>query len=233
MKRIIYIIFLGLLLCGCGSDSPGINDPETNNIPSIVNLIFPYENSLCNEGTNVTPTESTVLFEWMASNHTDNYSLVLKNISTGNTTTYQTSDTELSITIARATQYQWYIISNSNGTQETAESAKWIFYNAGEGVQSYAPFPAEIISPGMAETIDPSAAEVTLDWNGSDVDDDIVSFDVYFGTSTTPEIYASDQVESILINVPLIADTIYYWKVITKDSHGNTSDSGLYQFKNL
>ena len=85
----------------------------------------------------------------------------------------------------------------------------------------------------MAEIIDPSASQITLSWTGSDVDDDIVGYDVYFGTTTTPEIYTSDQVDSNLNNVALTADTIYYWQIITKDSQGNTSSSGIFQFKNL
>ena len=232
MKKTIYIICLFLLNFGC-SKSGDDNEPETSTNPSTANLVFPYENSLCNEGTNVTPTESTVLFEWQASENTDSYTLVIKNISTGNTTTYQTTNIELSVTIARATQHQWYVISNSNTVEESTQSEIWLFYNSGEGVQSYAPFPAAIISPAMAEIIDPSVSQITLSWTGSDVDDDIVGYDVYFGTTTTPEIYTSDQVDSNLNNVALTADTIYYWQIITKDSQGNTSSSGIFQFKNL
>ena len=228
MKKIIFIFCLVFLQYGCDKDS---TDPDIINNPSIVTLVFPFENSLCNVGTDVTPTESTVLFEWQASANTNSYTLVVKNISTGDSASHQTTNTELAVTIARATQHQWYVISNA--LPQTAQSAKWSFYNAGEGVQSYAPFPASNMNPPFAVTLaTTSQSFVDLSWVGSDIDNDIEGYDVYFGTTTSPEIYVNDQSESQVDNVPIEANTIYYWKVITKDSQGNTSDSGLYQFKN-
>jgi hypothetical protein len=29
----------------------------------------------------------------------------------------------------------------------------------------------------------------------------------------------------------VVANTTYYWKVITRDTKGNTSDSGVFEFK--
>lgn len=231
MKKTLFIICLFFLQYGCSSDGTGNNESDTPNNPSIANLVFPFENSLCNEGTNITPTESTVLFEWEASDHTNSYKLELKNLSTGNLTTHQTTATEIPIVLKRGTPYVWYVISESNSVIATAQSAIWQFYNAGEGFQSYAPFPAVIISPAMAETIITAASEITLDWNGNDVDEDIIGYDVYFDTVTPPSLFVSDLNESILNNVPITPDTIYYWKIITKDSQGNSSDSGIYQFK--
>jgi hypothetical protein len=111
-----------------------------------------------------------------------------------------------------------YKINILYSVSETAQSSTWRFYNAGDAVESYAPFPAEIISPTMAESISTSDNVITLDWIGSDIDDDIIGYDVYFGTSTTPEIIESDLNESILNNVSIVSNTIYYWKIITKDA---------------
>jgi hypothetical protein len=199
----------------------------------MANLIFPYENSLCTEGTNVTQLESTVLFEWEKDQYTDNYELKLKNLNTGDLSSHKTNSTEISITLKLATPYEWYIISTSNSVSEIVQSATWRFYNAGVAIESYAPFPAEIISPTMAEIITTTESEINLNWSGSDVDNDIIGYDVFFGRTTTPEIIKSDLNESILKNVSITPNTIYYWKIITKDSHGNKSDSGVYQFKIL
>lgn len=215
----------------CSPDSSGSNDPDSpnNSNPVAVNLIFPYEGSLCNEGTNISPTESTVLFEWQSSGNTDSYTLQLKNLSTGAQSTHETSETETSIVLNRATPYEWYVVSQSNSGTETAQSDVWQFYNAGEATQNYAPFPAEIISPLMAETINTTSNEITLVWNGNDVDDDIIGYDVYFGISTPPQQHVNDLTESSLV-VSIAAD-IYYWKIVTKDAQGNTSDSGVFQFR--
>ena len=199
--------------------------------PTEVDLIFPFENSECNIGTDSTETESTVMFEWHAARNTDEYELNLKNLSTGDSTAHATTGLNLSIRLKRATPYAWYIVSKSNLTEITAQSAIWKFYNAGVGITSYAPFPAEIVSPKMAETITTTANVISLIWNGGDVDNDIVGYDVYFGTTNALGIIENDLQESTLNNVAVSPNTVYYWKIITKDAHGNSSDSGVYQFK--
>lgn len=229
MKKALPFLILLFLVYGCGKDDPKPDD--NTEIPVAVTLVFPYENSLCNEGTNVTDTVSTVLFEWDAADYTDEYDLNVKNLTTGATSTHQTSNTEYPVVLNRATPYAWYVVSKSSSVADTAQSVTWKFYNAGVAIESYAPFPAEIISPGMAVTISAPTGVVTLDWNGSDVDGDIVGYDIYFGTATPPGIAESDHSESILVDVPVSSNTIYFWRVITKDSRGNKSDSGVYQFK--
>lgn len=228
MKKDLTIICFLFILLACSDDD---SFPDLPKIPSATKLVFPFESSVCNEGTNITATESTVLFEWEEGVYTDNYELKLRNLATNDLSSHNSTDPEISIVLKRGTPYEWYVISTSNSVIETAQSTTWKFYNADEAIESYAPFPAEIISPTMAETISTTASEITLDWNGSDVDDDIVGYDVYFGTSTSQEIIQNDLNESILNNVPISLNTIYYWKIITKDSRGNTSDSGIYQFK--
>ncbi|MCK5209994.1 MAG: hypothetical protein KAQ79_18295, partial [Cyclobacteriaceae bacterium] len=94
-----------------------------------------------------------------------------------------------------------------------------------------APFPAEIITPSMAETITSSPSKITLDWNGSDVDNDIIGYDLYFGTTNPPDLFESNLQESVQTDVQVESDSIYYWSVTTKDAHGNSSDSGIFQFK--
>lgn len=226
MRNVLIVIFLITVLSGCSKTEVPL--PPS---PLAATLVFPFENSLCNEGTNLTSTQSTVLFEWKPGDHTDSYTLVLKNATTGSQTTHKTTNTELAVVIDRAAPYQWYVISESNAVAETAESNLWQFYNAGEAVQSYAPFSAIILSPTMAEPVT-TTNEVTLKWTGNDLDGDIEGYDVYFGTNTIPDIYVSDVTETEL-TVPVVSGTIYYWKIITKDALGNTSDSGVYQFKIL
>lgn len=228
MRKTFIITCLIIFQYSCSSDTTSSDESAPNN-PTSANLIFPYQNSLCNEGTNVTTTESTVLFEWHASNNTDSYTLKLTNLSNGNESTHNTTSAQISIVLDRETPYKWYVISESNDVTATAQSESWQFYNAGEGNQNYAPFPAEIISPLMAESIITAANEITLEWFGNDVDDDIEGFDVYFGTSETPELYSNDIAESTLV-VPITVN-IYYWKIITRDTQGNTSNSGIYQFR--
>lgn len=235
MKQALYIICLALLVLGCSTSSDsnvteGSKPPDAENeVTDLeVKLYFPQENMLCNEGTNLTPTESTVFFEWR-SNGADNYKIVIENLSSGTIIERETTEDIIPIVIQRATAYSWYVEAESEGEIEQSET--WQFYNAGPGAQSYAPFPAAIIAPNMAQSI-AATTTVTLQWTGNDVDDDIVGYDVYFGTNATPDLFASD-ISTTESNVSVTSGAIYYWKVITKDSLGNTSDSGVFQFRVL
>lgn len=232
MKRLIPLVYLSVFILGCSNNS-GEEDPNTNgnnqNEPTGVTLVFPQENALCNEGINLTPTESTVFFEWEPSDDADIYKLTIENLNTGNIDEYETTDYILPVTILRAEAFRWFV--SYDYQSDTRVSAEWNFYNAGPGVQTYPPFPAEIISPAMAQTFN-STNQITLQWNGNDVDNDITSYDIYFSSSNPPILDVSSITENEL-TVSVSPGTIYYWKVITNDAAGNSSDSGVYQFRIL
>lgn len=229
MKKAILLFSILFFLTTCGGD----NNFEIPQNPTAALLIFPYESSLCTEGTELTPTESTILFEWENDIYTDQYELKLKNLLSGELSSFKTTSSAISITLNRATPYEWYVISTSQEVPVIAQSDSWKFYNVGVATTSYVPFPAEILSPTMSQSITTTSNTIDLNWEGTDVDDDIIGYDVYFGTTANPGIIESDIDESFLNNVPISSNTIYYWKIITKDSHGNKSDSGVHQFKIL
>lgn len=232
MKHLISVFCLVFLVFGCSKSSTNDGNGEGN--PDIdgnegttgsVTLYFPQENMLCNIGSNVTPTESTVYFEWEA-NGSDNYRITVQNLLTGTSIQEETTSDIIPIVLQRATPYKWFIVSVKGA--KTVQSSTWQFYNSGPGVQSYAPFPAVIVAPDMAASL-AATNSVTLQWTGSDVDNDIAGYDVYFGTNENPDIHVSDISANQTI-VAVVSNTIYYWKIITKDSLGNTSDSGIFQF---
>ncbi len=233
MKKLTFLFSFIILLSNCSSDSDQDTDgQQTIQNPTASKLIFPFEDSLCNVGTNITSTQSTVLFEWEASAHTDRYEVELTNMTTGTTTIHPSTENQTSIVLSRGTPYSWSVISKSNTLIETAQSVVWKFYNSGDAIESYAPFPAEAISPAMAASVRTTTNELVLDWSATDVDDDIIGYDLYFDTAAAPEIIARD-IEESTFTVSIVSNTVYYWKIITKDSRGNTSDSGVFQFKVL
>ncbi|WP_298894305.1 hypothetical protein [uncultured Psychroserpens sp.] len=232
MKQITYLICVVILVLGCSDttdDGPINGNGIGQDSPIGVQLIFPQEDSLCNEGENPTPTESTVFFEWEPNDNAESYTLTVENLDTGVVTQHETSDFIFPVTISRAEAFRWFVEYNYQG--EAKVSASWNFYNAGPGVQTYAPFPAEIISPSMAQTIS-ATNSVTLDWSGSDVDNDIVGYDVYFGTNNPPSLNTSDMsVDQLTVSVT--SGNTYYWNIITKDAEGNSSESGVFEFRIL
>ncbi len=224
MIKKLFIIPALLFLMGCGG---GKNNNPTPT-PSKATLMTPAQNAVCTTGAIISNTQSSITFNWDASNNTDSYDLVVKNLLTSATVTQNTTNTSLSLSLTRNTPYSWYIVSKSTKSTSTGQSDTWKFYNSGPGVVTYAPYPAEITSPTFGQAV--TTATVNMVWQGSGVDAAIANYDVYFGTTTSPGLLKSNVTNSFLNNVAVSAKTTYYWKVITRDVNGNTSDSGLYQF---
>jgi len=232
IKTIIILLFIILIYScstGGGSDGPDNPNPEPK-IPTAASLEFPLNNSECTEGTNATSTQSTITFDWSDTDNTDSYQLVLKNLETQSTSNYNSTISEIDITIARGTPFSWYVISKSNSSTQTAQSTTWKFYNAGEGTVSYAPFPAELVSPKMGSSFESTTSNVALEWSGSDVDNDITEYDIFFGTYNPPTTNL-DTTTSSTMDVTVESGNTYYWRVITKDSQNNSSNSEIFQFK--
>ena len=129
------------------------------------------------------------------------------------------------------TPYSWQVTSKSGSSTATAASAVWKFYSSGPGASSYPPYPAELVSPTLGQTVTPIGGKITLTWKGTDADNDIVNYDVYLGTTSAPVLIKGQHAASTLTDVGVSANTTYYWKVVTRDAKGNTSDSGVYEFK--
>lgn len=228
MRYLSILIFLCSVFLSCKKSS----DPEPVKQPGKAVLLFPAQNEACTSGTIISDTQSSIEFKWNRSDNTDSYDLVLKNLETGISSTYPTAaNNQLNINLSRNTPYSWYIISKSASNGTPIQSEVWKFYNAGPASIFYAPYPADGMVPIMGSSVTATGGKITLDWNGSDADNDIVSYNVYFGTTANPTLLSGNLVNSILNDVTVVSNTTYYWKVLTKDSKGNTSDSGNYQFR--
>jgi len=73
-------------------------------------------------------------------------------------------------------------------------------------------------SPWNGET-GVSTSGTTLSWFGGDPDGDIVTYDVYFGTDSTPINLVSTQQSTYWSTPSLESDATYYWKIDAKDSN--------------
>lgn len=224
---------LGLLIScsGGGDDSPPT--PPVPDPPSAAILVFPSENSECTTGVDLNTDFSEVTFEWNASDNTDVYTLEVINLNSSTPPqTLFTAETTATLAISKGTPFSWSVTSRNNESQESAESESWLFYNAGT-IINYPPFPATILEPESGSTtVKNQSDEVVFNWTGTDVENDIVSYELFFATDT-PDNLASVYVgeESMFAISGLASASVNYWKVITTDAQGNTSDSGVYDFK--
>ncbi|MEO7044968.1 MAG: hypothetical protein ABI091_06640 [Ferruginibacter sp.] len=180
--------------------------------------------------TVISDSKSKITFTWNAADHTDSYELAINNLLTDAIQNNSTTDTKLEVTLLRNTPYSWYVVSKSSKSKETAKSDVWKFYNAGSGIVSYVPFPADLTSPTAGQSITASNGIVDLKWTGSDADNDIVGYNVYFGTGSTPSILKSGVKDMFLNGVDVKSGTTYYWKIVTKDIESNSSESNTNLF---
>ncbi|WP_136480299.1 hypothetical protein [Cognatitamlana onchidii] len=230
----IYIVaglILGSSILGCSSSDSPAPEPEPPievTPPSAATLVFPEENSECTEGSNLTSTESTVLFNWNDADNTDSYQIFVKNLETQTTSNYSSNTSEKSITLLRGTPYSWYVVSK-NSSNTTANSSIWKFYNAGEAVSAHAPFPADIINPIYDQTFPASTTLVTIEWTAEDIDNDIKEYTILLGTTPTPETEEATTGNTSL-SISVVAGNTYYWRVITKDEKNNSSESQIFKF---
>ena len=228
MKKILILSFFvfSIALSSCSGSSDGGNnggeggEPVGPAAPSAAKLTKPANNSECLE-------VEAVKFEWNKSNDTTSYTIVIKNLLNSEIKSQTTTSNSAEITLNKGNPYSWYIISTNTSTA-TATSDKWKFYLSGEAQKNHAPFPADILAPRPGETV--NAGAIQLSWSFSDVDSsDTHSFDVYLDTKDGSSVNTSNHTYSKKI-VTLSNPGTYYWKIVTKDNHGSTSDSGVSTF---
>jgi hypothetical protein len=225
IKSQIFGIFLLLMIASCSShhDKTTLPGPP----PEAAVLVLPAQSSICVNGTALSAIQSNVLFQWKKAANTDTYLLTVKNLVTGISQTQSTSTEQATLSLARNMPFTWTLTCQSTHNTQTAVSDSWKFYNAGDGITSYAPFPADQLSPGLGDYAD--AGTISLTWAGSDPDNDISFYDVYFGTTVAPPLLQKGLVTNST-SVTIISKTKYYWKVVTHDSPGNSSESETITF---
>lgn len=223
--RLFFLIILGILiLSGCKKDPP---DP-----PGEAVLTEPARDSECTPVQGSSGNSSLVRFSWQTASDTDSYKLQVRNLVTGNTISRSLKGTIEIISVEKSTPFSWFVVSNNLQTSETTTSAIWSFYNPGTRID-HVPFPAEIISPKSGAIVFKDINnQITLEWSGADIDDDIESYQIYFSDENPPKViiallgaYETSQKVSVTSGV------VYYWRVVTIDAEGNTSDTGILDFK--
>ncbi|MFB9843985.1 hypothetical protein [Mucilaginibacter ginsenosidivorans] len=228
MKQAIFFLLGAIVLAGCGKAGGGKGD---NPVPQQgkIALLSPAQNELCTQGSVISAAESTVTLKWSGFSGSNSYELTIKNLADGSAETRTTGETQAAVTLERNMPYSWSVISRSAANAVLAKSEVWKFYNSGPAGIDYAPFPAEIVSPAVNEAVTVSDGRVNLVWHATDVDNDIVSYDVYLGETSQPALVAS-AVTASATSADVSAGKTYYWKVVTRDAKGNTSDSGVFEF---
>ena len=139
-------------------------------------------------------------------------------------TLLKTLDTELFL--LRETMYTWRVIA-SDGL-ENSEGDWWTFFTP-----DYSNEPPDApADPNPADgAIDVQTAGVYLTWSADDPDeDDVLTYDVYFGTNSDPELIATGLTETSYALPALEYDTVYFWRIVSTDSHDESTSGPTWTF---
>ena len=237
MKQLRIPSFLGKMIpvlgaaialsCGGGSSDEPKPEPVPDPIGAV--LLQPANKEVCFDGKVISATFSEVTFSWDPSEFTDKYELVVTDLNNQSVKTYPASATSTTVSLERGIPYAWKVISRANNTNATGTSELWQFYLAGEGITTYAPFPATLESPVSGSRI--NAPSVNVEWSGNDPDSAQLNYHLYLDTTDGKTTMVADTGTSNSYQVnDLSSGTTYYWSVITLDEQGNSSRSPVFEF---
>ena len=217
MKLKLKFLLILLFLFSCKKEV--IPDPES------VVLSSPKNADACTSAININQEESQVSFSWNTSLHTDSYEININNLDNGEIFKKETISNSESIILKRGFPYSWWVFSKSENSPIISKSQIWVFYLEGNSNSSYIPFPARLISPGPNDQVNLDNGRFTFQWEGRDLDNDIISFDFYLGEDIDDLKLINSGLTNSTFETELEAGKNYYWKIITKDSKENTSSS--------
>ncbi|MDO6471431.1 hypothetical protein [Maribacter sp. 1_MG-2023] len=221
MRLAIKLFLMGLLVASCdGKDDNNNNPPEeTEKELGAFNLEFPENNLICTEGEDNGNDGVSIEFQWSASTNATSYELEITNQETNSTDTRTVTTTSLAVGLPKGTQFSWTVTAILGA--KTLASDSWNFYSVGTSTENFAPFPAEI------SVSDNGDGTVNVSWVGEDLDDDLVSYDVYIGTSGNLELILENTTNENT-NYNITAGQQYIVEIVSKDSNDNTSTSRTY-----
>lgn len=224
MKQLKLLIIL-FLVYSCGKENPPTApDPST--------LIFPTQNLECTQGELLNGVTRKIPFQWGVATGAESYELHITQLNNGAKTIQRTQLTSLEVPLATANAYSWKVVASNTKVLETTDSALWYFFNAGSET-THAPFPATALSPLSGSQLSmPTDGIVSIRWSGADIDNDIVRYELFFGTQNppiTPQNLSSNTTTQFTANVS--EGSSYFWQVVSTDQTGNKTPSVVFDFK--
>ncbi len=225
--KIIALTFSITLLFSCGGGGDDSPLPEENKAPGKVEILtYPTNNLLC--------IDNTLDFQWGASTDPNGdavtYTLEIATKSDfSDAETHSSTVTTKTVTLEKGKAYYWRVQAKDGKDLVSDYSSMYQFYTESIGEINHLPFSPELIAPENDSST--SNASIDLKWNASDVDDDTLTYDVYFDIVNPPVAKVGDNQSEKQRNVSLSAATTYYWRVIVKDGNGGESIGQVWRFE--
>ncbi|MDO7172521.1 hypothetical protein [Mariniflexile sp. AS56] len=223
--------------CSGGGDDPDTSNPGTdpdpgstvNKAPNSPVLIGPTDNQLC--------ISNNLEFDWSNSIDPDGdavkYTMEVSKNAEFTQITHSFSNLSTptkTISLEKGVAYYWRVKAVDSKNASSSFSSVFNFYTEGFGKENHLPSSPTLIQPALNITTQGTSA--SLVWGATDADGDALTFDVVLDTSNPPTAsIVTNHPEKSYIASSLTSGTTYYWKVITKDSHGGIAVGQVWSFK--
>lgn len=232
MKKVLYILVFSFIAISCSSgsgDDDSSGGQSSDSTPSVPQLVFPSQDQLC--------IDNTLNFTWNASTNEDGSSVIYTfEIATDNqfsnivASEIQTATSKI-VTLEKGMAFYWRVKSKSTKNVESAYSSISQFYTEEIPNTNNLPFSPANVTPFVGQNFD-GVSTISLEWTASDVDNDPLMFDVYFGKDKSALTLVSENTEDTTLEVTAdTADIIYYWQITAKDDKGAETSSPIWDFK--
>lgn len=231
MKKIAYlylVIALTMMSCsggGSGDDSQIIED--VNTAPTIPNLVYPLNNTVC--------IDNNIVFQWTESTDAEGNRITYHVEIAENSAFSPLLQTETSfgqsklISLTKGNAYYWRVKAVDSRAEESSYSSVSQFLTEGDGDANHLPFAPNLVAPALNSEI--AGTNTTLSWTATDVDGDDLTFDVYLDTNPNPTTLVSENQTGTTFNaVNLSTSSTYYFKVMVKDNKGGVSIGQVWSF---
>ena len=219
--RFIYFLSICMLASACQEK----NDDEKNSPPASPTLVAPSDAA---GGVNtspalvwacVDPDNDAVTYSIYLSANNPPDSLVISDLATA----------PYSITgLDYLKSYYWQVVAKDPEGAET-KGPVWSFTttaNAGPDVPQ---------TPGPDhQALDIPLAQRLSWWPSTDIEHDIVRYDVYLSEMNPPLALIADNLELPVFDITgLQSSKTYYWQVVARDNYGNATPGPVWQFSTL
>ncbi len=166
--------------------------------------------------------DTHVASQWQATATSGDYSSpVFDRVTGGANLTHATISSGI---LNAGTTYYWHVRHQDNNGTWSAWSTQTSFTTLNHA-------PNTPSGPSPADDANGVSTNADLSWTGGDPDaGDTVTYDVYFGTSTTPPLVSNDQTGTTYDPGTMSYSTHYYWKIVASDNHGASTTGPLWDF---
>lgn len=228
MKNINIFFFCLILLTSCSGESDGTDEIEyQNEAPNTPSLSLPENDLYC--------TVNELNFKWSSSTDPEgdevSYLFELAEDSDFSEMYFETeiSNSTISKEVPKGKNFYWRVRAKDDKNNYSTYSSTRNFYTEAEQTSNSLPSVPQLVTPDNSSVI--AELEIELQWEATDEDEDLLRYDLYFGTSSSPVLIEENlEKNSYSIN-NLSPSTTYYWHIKVRDENSGVAIGQVWSFE--